>query len=177
MEGRRPFMTHQGFSETSSIPEPPPPPRPQSRRVPMIVRIYETIVGIFVVASMAALLVMVLIVAQQEGLFQEYVTHLEPCQVMSAASSPAPSVHPGSGYGGQDPSTPTIPRTLWVTFQGVEKRQQRARSAACPGPSSVSWDCWATRAWMFRLPRKAAISRGCDFGGAPTSPTRGWSPP
>jgi phospholipid/cholesterol/gamma-HCH transport system substrate-binding protein len=38
----------------------------------MIARRYETIVGIFVVASLAALLVMVLIVAQQEGLFQEY---------------------------------------------------------------------------------------------------------
>ena len=36
----------------------------------MIARRYETVVGIFVVASMAALLVMVLIVAQQEGLFQ-----------------------------------------------------------------------------------------------------------
>ena len=41
----------------------------------MIARRYETIVGIFVVASMAALLVMVLIVAQQEGLFHEYVTY------------------------------------------------------------------------------------------------------
>jgi phospholipid/cholesterol/gamma-HCH transport system substrate-binding protein len=41
----------------------------------MIARKYETIVGIFVVASLAALLVMVLIVAQQEGLFQEYVEY------------------------------------------------------------------------------------------------------
>jgi phospholipid/cholesterol/gamma-HCH transport system substrate-binding protein len=41
----------------------------------MIARRYETVVGIFVVASMAALLVMVLIVAQQEGLFHEYVTY------------------------------------------------------------------------------------------------------
>ena len=41
----------------------------------MIARRYETIVGLFVVASMAALLVMVLIVAQQEGIFKEYVTY------------------------------------------------------------------------------------------------------
>lgn len=41
----------------------------------MIARKYETIVGLFVVASMAALLVMVVIVAQQEGLFYEYVTY------------------------------------------------------------------------------------------------------
>ena len=41
----------------------------------MIARRYETIVGLFVVASLAALLAMVLIVAQQEGLFQEYVTY------------------------------------------------------------------------------------------------------
>lgn len=34
-------------------------------------RKYETIVGIFVVASLAALLIMVLIIAQQEGLWQE----------------------------------------------------------------------------------------------------------
>ncbi len=37
----------------------------------MISRRYETIVGLFVVASLALLLIMVLIVAQQEGLWQE----------------------------------------------------------------------------------------------------------
>ncbi len=41
----------------------------------MISRRYETIVGIFVVASILALLVMVLIIARQEGLFQEYVEY------------------------------------------------------------------------------------------------------
>lgn len=39
----------------------------------MIARKYETIVGFFVMASLAALLVMVVIVARQEGLFQDYV--------------------------------------------------------------------------------------------------------
>jgi phospholipid/cholesterol/gamma-HCH transport system substrate-binding protein len=38
-------------------------------------RRYETIVGIFVVASLAVLLVMVLIIARQEGLFQHYVKY------------------------------------------------------------------------------------------------------
>jgi phospholipid/cholesterol/gamma-HCH transport system substrate-binding protein len=41
----------------------------------VIARKYETIVGIFVVASLAALLIMVVIVARQEGLFQEYVEY------------------------------------------------------------------------------------------------------
>ncbi len=41
----------------------------------MISRKYETVVGIFVLASLIALLVMVLIIAQQEGLFQEYVEY------------------------------------------------------------------------------------------------------
>lgn len=39
----------------------------------MIQRKYETVVGIFVVASLAALLVMVLIIAQQERLWEEHV--------------------------------------------------------------------------------------------------------
>jgi phospholipid/cholesterol/gamma-HCH transport system substrate-binding protein len=39
----------------------------------MIQRRYETVVGIFVVASLAALLVMVLIIAQQERLWEEHV--------------------------------------------------------------------------------------------------------
>jgi len=41
----------------------------------MISRRYETIVGLFVVASLALLLIMVLIIAQQEGLWQEYVEY------------------------------------------------------------------------------------------------------
>ncbi len=41
----------------------------------MIQRKYETIVGIFVVASMAALLVMVLVIAQQERLWQEHIEY------------------------------------------------------------------------------------------------------
>lgn len=41
----------------------------------MISRRYETTVGIFVLASTVALLIMVLIIARQEGLFQEYVEY------------------------------------------------------------------------------------------------------
>ncbi|MEW6387728.1 MAG: MlaD family protein [Thermodesulfobacteriota bacterium] len=41
----------------------------------MISRKYETIVGLFVVASLAALLIMVLIIAQQEGLWQARVSY------------------------------------------------------------------------------------------------------
>ena len=41
----------------------------------MIQRKYETVVGIFVVGSLAALLIMVLIIAQQERLWQEHVQY------------------------------------------------------------------------------------------------------
>lgn len=41
----------------------------------MISRKYETIVGLFVVASLAALLVMVLVIAREEGLWQEYLEY------------------------------------------------------------------------------------------------------
>jgi phospholipid/cholesterol/gamma-HCH transport system substrate-binding protein len=36
---------------------------------------YETVVGLFVVASLAALLIMVLVIARQEGLWQDYVEY------------------------------------------------------------------------------------------------------
>jgi hypothetical protein len=38
----------------------------------MISRKYETVVGFFVVAALAALLIMVLIIAKQEGLWESY---------------------------------------------------------------------------------------------------------
>jgi phospholipid/cholesterol/gamma-HCH transport system substrate-binding protein len=41
----------------------------------MISQKYETIVGFFVVAALAALLIMVLIIARQEGLWQNYITY------------------------------------------------------------------------------------------------------
>jgi phospholipid/cholesterol/gamma-HCH transport system substrate-binding protein len=41
----------------------------------MIARRYETVVGIFVLASLLALLIMVVIIARQEGLFQEYMEY------------------------------------------------------------------------------------------------------
>jgi phospholipid/cholesterol/gamma-HCH transport system substrate-binding protein len=41
----------------------------------MISRRYETTVGIFVIASLVALLIMVIIIARQEGLFQEYIQY------------------------------------------------------------------------------------------------------
>ena len=41
----------------------------------MISQKYETIVGLFVVASLAALLIMVLIIARQEGLWQNYLEY------------------------------------------------------------------------------------------------------
>ena len=41
----------------------------------MISKKYETIVGLFVVTSLVALLVMVLIIAREEGLWQDYIQY------------------------------------------------------------------------------------------------------
>ncbi len=61
----------------------------------MISRRYETIVGIFVVTSMLVLLIMVIIIARQEGLFQQYVEYQAIFKNVSG-SRPAPkSTWPG----------------------------------------------------------------------------------
>ena len=90
----------------------------------MIARRYETIVGIFVVASLAALLVMVLIVAQQEGLFQEYVNYRTIFKNVSGLK-PGSEVHLAGVTVGNVLSTAINPEgNIVVTFQVLKKIQR-----------------------------------------------------
>ena len=93
----------------------------------MIARRYETIVGIFVVASMAALLVMVLIVAQQEGLFHEYVTYRTIFKNVSGLKAGS-EVHLAGVTVGNVLNTAINPEgNIVVTFQVQKKYSDRVR--------------------------------------------------
>jgi phospholipid/cholesterol/gamma-HCH transport system substrate-binding protein len=93
----------------------------------MIARKYETIVGLFVVASLAALLAMVLIVAQQEGLFQEYITYRTIFKNVSGLK-PGSEVHLAGVTVGNVLNTAINPDgNIVVTFQVVKKHSERIR--------------------------------------------------
>ena len=93
----------------------------------MIERRYETIVGIFVVASLAALLVMILIVAQQEGLFQKYVKYRTIFKNVSGLK-PGSEVHLAGLTVGSVLTTAVNPEgSIVVTFQVVKKNSDRIR--------------------------------------------------
>ncbi|MBU4231986.1 MAG: MCE family protein [Proteobacteria bacterium] len=93
----------------------------------MIARRYETVVGIFVVASMAALLVMALIVAQQEGLFQEYVTYRTIFKNVSGLK-PGSEVHlAGVTVGTVLSTTVNAEGSIAVTFHVMKKNSDRIR--------------------------------------------------
>jgi phospholipid/cholesterol/gamma-HCH transport system substrate-binding protein len=98
----------------------------------MIERRYETIVGIFVVASLAALLVMILIVAQQEGLFHEYVKYRTIFKNVSGLK-PGSEVHLAGVTVGTVLSTAINPEgNIVVTFQVVKKNSDRIREDTRP---------------------------------------------
>ncbi len=93
----------------------------------MITRKYETIVGIFVVASLAALLVMALIVAQQEGLFQEYVEYRTIFKNVSGLKAGS-EVHLAGVTVGNILNTSINPDgDIVVTFQVLKKYSDRMR--------------------------------------------------
>jgi phospholipid/cholesterol/gamma-HCH transport system substrate-binding protein len=93
----------------------------------MITRRYETIVGIFVVASLAALLVTILIVAQQEGLFQEYVKYRTIFKNVSGLK-PGSEVHLAGVTVGNVLSTAiNADGNIVVTFQVLKKTSDRVR--------------------------------------------------
>jgi phospholipid/cholesterol/gamma-HCH transport system substrate-binding protein len=93
----------------------------------MIARRYETIVGIFVVASMAALLVMVLIVAQQEGLFQEYVTYRTIFKNVSGLKAGSEVHLAGVTVGTVLTTAINAEGNIVVTFQVLKKNSDRIR--------------------------------------------------
>jgi phospholipid/cholesterol/gamma-HCH transport system substrate-binding protein len=93
----------------------------------MIARKYETIVGLFVVASLAALLAMVVIVAQQEGLFQEYVTYRTIFKNVGGLKSGS-EVHLAGVTVGNVLTTAINPDgNIVVTFQVLKKNSDRIR--------------------------------------------------
>ena len=93
----------------------------------MIARKYETIVGIFVVASLAALLIMVVIVARQEGLFQEYVEYRAIFKNVSGLKTGS-EVHLSGVTVGNVLNTVINPEgNIVVTFQVIKKYSDRVR--------------------------------------------------
>jgi len=93
----------------------------------MIARRYETIVGLFVVASLAALLAMVAIVAQQEGLFQEYVTYRTIFKNVSGLKGGS-EVHLAGVTVGNVLNTAINPDgNIVVTFHVLKKHSERIR--------------------------------------------------
>ena len=93
----------------------------------MIARRYETIVGLFVVGSLAALLVMILIVAQQEGLFKEYVKYRTIFKNVSGLKTGS-EVHLAGVTVGNVLNTAINPEgNIVVTFQVLKKYSDRVR--------------------------------------------------
>lgn len=93
----------------------------------MIARKYETIVGIFVLASLVALLIMVVIVARQEGLFQEYVEYRTIFKSVSGLK-PGSEVHLAGVAVGNVLNTAINPEgNIVVTFQVLKKYSDRIR--------------------------------------------------
>jgi phospholipid/cholesterol/gamma-HCH transport system substrate-binding protein len=93
----------------------------------MIARKYETVVGIFVVASLAALLVMVVIVAQQEGLFQEYVQYRAVFKNVSGLKTGSEVHLAGVTVGNVLNTVITPDGNIVVTFQVTKKYSDRIR--------------------------------------------------
>jgi len=93
----------------------------------MIARKYETIVGLFVVASLAALLIMVVIVARQAGLFQEYVEYRAIFKNVSGLKAGS-EVHLAGVTVGNILKTSIDPDgNIVVTFQVLKQYSDRIR--------------------------------------------------
>jgi phospholipid/cholesterol/gamma-HCH transport system substrate-binding protein len=93
----------------------------------MIARKYETIVGLFVVLSLAALLIMVVIVAQQEGLFQEYVTYRTEFKNVSGLKAGSEVHLAGVTVGSVLGTAINDKGNIVVTFQVLKKNSDRIR--------------------------------------------------
>jgi phospholipid/cholesterol/gamma-HCH transport system substrate-binding protein len=93
----------------------------------MIARKYESIVGLFVVASLVALLIMVVIVARQEGLFQEYVEYRSIFKNVSGLKAGS-EVHLAGVTVGNVLRTSIDPDgNIVVTFQVLKQYRDRIR--------------------------------------------------
>ena len=112
----------------------------------MISRRYETIVGIFVVASLVVLLIMVLIIARQEGLFQQYVEYQAIFKNVSGLKAGSEVHLAGVTVGNVKEITISPDGNTVVTFNVIKKYSDRVR-AGFPGLHRLPWVCWGKRAW------------------------------
>ena len=101
---------------------------PQEDKSSMISRRYETIVGIFVVASLLALLIMVIIIARQEGLFQEYVEYRTIFKNVSGLKVGSEVHLAGVTVGNVKDITISPEGSTLVTFQVIKKYSDRVRA-------------------------------------------------
>jgi phospholipid/cholesterol/gamma-HCH transport system substrate-binding protein len=93
----------------------------------MIARKYETIVGVFVVLSLIALLAMVIIIAKQEGLFQEYVEYRAIFKNVSGLKTGSEVHLAGVTVGNVLNTSINKEGNIVVTFQVIKKYSDRIR--------------------------------------------------
>ncbi len=93
----------------------------------MISRRYETIVGIFVVASLVVLLIMVIIIARQEGLFQQYVEYRAVFKNVSGLKAGSEVHLAGVTVGNIKEITINPDGSTLVTFNVIKKYSDRVR--------------------------------------------------
>ncbi len=93
----------------------------------MISRRYETIVGIFVVASLVVLLIMVIIIARQEGLFQQYVEYRAVFKNVSGLKAGSEVHLAGVTVGNIKEITINPDGSTLVTFNIIKKYSDRVR--------------------------------------------------
>jgi phospholipid/cholesterol/gamma-HCH transport system substrate-binding protein len=93
----------------------------------MIPQKYETIVGLFVVASLAALLIMVLVIARQEGLWQNYVEYQAVFKNISGLRVGSEVRLAGVVVGSVTNTTVRSDGKILVTFEVLEKYREQIR--------------------------------------------------
>ncbi len=168
----------------------------------MISRRYETIVGIFVVASLVALLIMVLIIARQEGLFQQYVEYQAIFKNVSGLKVGSEVHLAGVTVGNVKEIIISPDGSTLVTFNVIKKYSDRVRAGFPglhrlhgpaggkePGPYRrlhrpnlpfrrrawwLPWSPWTSPSCW---PRPAPAWRTCKKSSAtwPTLPSRWWA--
>jgi phospholipid/cholesterol/gamma-HCH transport system substrate-binding protein len=93
----------------------------------MIPQKYETIVGLFVVASLAALLIMVLIIARQEGLWQNYIEYQAVFKNISGLRVGSEVRLAGVVVGSVTKTTVRSDGKILVNFEVLEKYREQIR--------------------------------------------------
>jgi phospholipid/cholesterol/gamma-HCH transport system substrate-binding protein len=94
----------------------------------MISQKYETIVGLFVVASLAVLLVMVLIVARQEGLWQDYIAYQAVFKNVAGLRKGSEVRLSGVTVGSVTNTTVRSDGKIMVNFEVLEKYKEQIRA-------------------------------------------------